>query len=68
MVSIVGEKGGYSCGFGLGVVVAEFGNWQEFLPVILLVVTVCPEVLLEGGIGPLCLCVHLWVKGCTELA
>jgi len=40
VIFIVGKKGVYSCGSGLGVVVAEFGNWQQFLPVVLLIVAV----------------------------
>jgi len=68
VISIVGEEGGYSCGFGLCVVVAEFGNWQQPFPVVLLVVAVCLEVLLKGGIGSFRLSVCLRVEGCAEVA
>ena len=67
MISIVGEEGSYFCGFGLYVVVAEFGNWQQPFPVVLLVVAVCPEVLLKGGIGSFHLSVRLRVEGCAEV-
>jgi len=40
--SVIGKKGGYLGTFGLCVIVAEFGNWQELFPVVLLVVAVCP--------------------------
>ena len=68
VISIVGEEGGYFCGSGLSVVVAEFGNWQQPFPVILLVLAVCPEILLEGDIGSFRLSILLWVEGCTEVA
>jgi len=68
VISIVGKEGGYFCGSGLCVVVAEFGNWQQPFPVVLLVVAVCPEILLEGGIGSFRLSVRLWVAGCAEVA
>jgi len=67
MISIVGKDRGYSCGSGLCVVVAEFGNWQQSFPVALLVVAICPEILLKGGIGSFCLSVHLWVEGCAKV-
>jgi len=68
VISIVGKEGGYFCGSSLSVVVAEFGNWQQPFPVVLLVVAVCPEILLEGGSGSFCLSVRLWVEGCAEVA
>ena len=68
MISIVGKEGGYFCGSGLCVVVAEFGNWQQPVPVVLLVVAVCPKILLEGGIGSFRLSVRLWVEGWAEVA
>jgi len=68
VVSIVGKEGGYSCGSSLSVVVVEFGNWQGFLPVVLLIVAIRPDVLLEGGIGSFCLSVRLWVECHTEVA
>ena len=68
MIYIVGKEGGYFCGSGLFAVVAEFGNWQQPFPVILLVVAVCPEILLKGGIGSFRLSVRLWVEGCAEVA
>ena len=68
MISIVGKEGGYSCGSGLCVVIAEFGNWQQHFPVVLLVVAVCPEILLECGIGSFRLSICLWVEGGAEVA
>ena len=68
MISVVGEEGGYSCGSGLSVVVTEFGDRQEFLPVVLLIIAVCLEVLLEGGIGSFRLPVHLRVECRAEVA
>jgi len=68
VISIVGKEGGYSCGSGLGVVVAEFGNWQQPFPAVLFVVAVCPEILLEGGIGSFHLSVCLCMEGCAEVA
>jgi len=68
VISIVGKEGGYFCGSGLCVVVAEFGNWQQPFPVVLLVVAVCPEILLEGGIGSFRWSVCLWVEGSAEVA
>jgi len=68
VISVVGKEGGYSCGSGLCVVVAEFGNWQQPFPVVLLVVAVCPEILLEGGIGSFRLSVRLCMESCAEVA
>jgi len=68
VISIVGKEGGYFCGSGLCVVVAEFGNWQQPFPVVLLVIAVCPQILLEGGIGSFRLSIRLWVAGCAEVA
>ena len=68
MISTVGKEGGYSCGSGLCVVVAEFGNWQQPFPVVLLIFAVYLEILVQGGIGPFHLSVRLRVEGCTEVA
>ena len=69
MITIVGEEGGYSCGSSLSVVqVTEFGDRQEFLPVILLIIAVGPEVLLEGGIGSFRLPICLRVECRAEVA
>jgi len=67
VVSIVGQEAGYSCGSGLGVVIAEFGNWQEFFPGVLLIVAVRLDVLLEGGIGSFYLSIRLWAEGRAEI-
>jgi len=45
MISVVGPEGGYCCGSGLGVIVTEFRDWQEFLPVVLLIVAICSKGL-----------------------
>jgi len=68
VISVVGKEGGYSCGSGLCVVVAEFGNWQQNFQVVLLVVAVYPEIVLAGGIGSFRLSVRLWVESCAEVA
>jgi len=68
VISIVGKELGYFCGSGLCVDVAEFGNWQQPFPVVLLVVAVYPEILLEGGIGSFRLSIRLCVEGCAEVA
>ena len=68
MISIVGPEGGYSCGSGLVVIVTEFRDWQEFLPVVLLIVAICSKVLLECGVGSLRLSIGFWVKCHAEVA
>ena len=59
MVALVGEERRYSSGSTRSVVVREFGEREEFCPVVLLIVAVNPEVLLERLISAFCLTIAL---------
>jgi hypothetical protein len=47
-----------------GVVVHEICQWQEVIPVILLVVAEGTEILFHGPILALRLALSLWMEGC----
>ena len=55
VIAFVGvEWGDLRCG-ALGVVVRKLAEWEESVPVVLLVVTVDPDVLFQGLISALSL-------------
>ena len=62
MEAIVGKKRGKGSGRMLGVVVAEFCQWEEARPVGLLVVCIDAEVLFQHGVQLLRLPVRLRMK------
>ena len=62
MEAIVGKKRGKCSGRMLGVVVAEFCQWEEAGPVGLVVVRIDAEVLFQHGVQPLRLPVRLGMK------
>jgi hypothetical protein len=68
VVTEIREEGSGSCRLGLGVVIAKFRNWQQVLPVVLLVIAVCTQVLFKGGIGSFGLAIHFWVEGGTQIS
>ena len=47
VVTLVGEEGGDTSGFGGSVVVGELGEGKEIVPVVLLVVAVGSEILFQ---------------------
>ena len=57
VVSFVREEQRDSCSSAWGVIVRELCQGQEIGPVVLLVITVNPKVLLQGLVGPFCLSV-----------
>jgi hypothetical protein len=68
VVTEIREEGSGSCRLGLRVVIAKFRNWQQVLPVVLLVIAVCMQVLFKGGICSFGLAIHFWVEGSTEIS
>ena len=62
MKAIIGKKRGKGSGRMLGVVVAEFCQWEEAGPVGLLVVCIDAEVLFQHGVQPLRLPIRLGMK------
>jgi len=61
VVAFVGEEGGDTSGCARGVVKRELHKWEEFGPIVLLVVTVDSEVLFESLVRPLGLTISFWV-------
>jgi len=53
VVAFVGKEGGDTCCCTRGVVKCELRKWEEFGPIVLLVVTVDLEILLECLVCPL---------------
>ena len=68
MISVVGKEGHHFHALGLCIVVANFGNWQELLPVILLIVAICSQVLLKGCVDTFGLSFCLGVKCHAEFS
>ena len=50
----------------LSIVVREFGEGQQVVPIVLLVVAIDAEILLGGLICPFCLAVSLRMEGCRK--
>jgi len=61
VVAFVGEEGRDTSGCARGVVKSELCEWEEFGPIVLLVVTVDLEILFESLVHPLGLTISLWV-------
>jgi len=61
VVAFVGEEGGDTSGCARGVVKSELCKWEEFGPVVLLVVAVDSEILLKCLVCPLSLTISFWV-------
>jgi len=61
VVAFVGGEGGDTSGCARGVVKSELHKWEEFGPIVLLVVTVDSEVLLECLVRLLGLTISFWV-------
>jgi hypothetical protein len=57
VVSVVGVEWGDSCGGVLGIIIDEFGEGKELVPIILLIVAEDAEVLLEDLVNTLGLAV-----------
>jgi hypothetical protein len=68
VVTEIREEGSGSCSLGLGVVIAKFRNWQQVLPVVLLVIAVCMQVLFKGGVCSFSLAIRFWVEGSTQIS
>jgi hypothetical protein len=67
VVTEIRKEGTGSYRLGLGVVIAKFRNWQQVLPVVLLVIAVCMQVLFKGGICSFGLAIRFWVEGGTQI-
>jgi hypothetical protein len=67
VVTVVGEEGGHADGGVEGVVVREFGHWEEVMPVVLSIVAEGSKILLEDLVDSLRLSVRLGVEGCREV-
>jgi hypothetical protein len=50
VVTKIHEEGSGSCHFRLDVIIAKFHNWQQVLPVVLLVIAVCMQLLFKGSV------------------
>jgi len=61
--AIISKEGRHFCGFLDGVVVGKFSKWQQFEPVILIVVAEDAEIRFKGLIHAFCLTVRLGMKG-----
>jgi len=61
VVAFVGKEGRDTCGCTRGVVKCELRKWEEFGPIVLLVVTVDSEVLFESLVHLLSLTISFWV-------
>jgi hypothetical protein len=62
VVTIVGEEWSLAGGSVDGVVVGEFGEWKELLPVVLLIVAEDTQILLKYLVDTLSLAVSLRVE------
>jgi len=67
VVAFVGKEGGDTCGCTRGVVKCELHKWEEFGPIVLLVVTVDLEVLFESLVHLLGLTISFWVIARGEM-
>jgi len=67
VVAFIGKEGGDTCGCARRVVKHELCKWEEFGPVVLLVVTVDSEILFECLIRPLGLTISFWVIARGEM-
>ena len=67
VVAFVGEEGGDTCCCARGVVKCELREWEEFGPIVLLVVTVDLEILLECLVRLLSLTISFWVIARGEM-
>ena len=64
--SVVREEWCVFTAFLVPIVVCELRHWSERLPIILLIVDVCLEVLFQSGICPFHLSILLQVQCCTQ--
>ena len=72
VIAFVGvEWGDLHCGTR-GIVVRELAEWEELVPVVQLVVTVDPDILLQGLVSALSLPITFWmvirIGSCTSRA
>jgi len=67
VVAFVGEEGGDTSGCTRGVVKSELCEWEEFGPIVLLVVAVDSEILFESLVHPLGLTISFWVIARGEM-
>jgi hypothetical protein len=61
VVPIVRKEWRGLCGHVLGIVVCEFLHGEEFVPIILVVIAVRPQVLFQCLVDALGLSVRLWM-------
>jgi len=67
VVAFAGEEGGDTCGCARGVVKSKLCKWEEFSPIVLLVVAVDSEILLKCLVCPLGLTISFWVIARGEM-
>ena len=67
VVAFIGEEGRDTSGCARGVVKRELREWEEFGPIVLLVVAVDSEILLECLVRPLGLTISFWVIARGEM-
>jgi len=67
VVAFVGEEGRDTCGCTRGVVKCELCKWEEFSPIVLLIITVDSEILLECLVCPLGLIISFQVVAGGEM-
>jgi len=61
VIAFVGEEGGDTSSCTRGVIKSELREWEEFGPIVLLVIAVDSEILLECLVRPLGLTISFWV-------
>jgi len=67
VVAFVGEEGRDTSGCARGVIKSELREWEEFSPIVLLVVTVDSEVLFKSLVHLLSLTISFWVIARGEM-
>ena len=67
VVALISEEWWYSSGSTQSIVIQELSKGQEFRPIILLIGTINPEVLLEGMVHSFSLAVTFWVVPGSEV-
>jgi len=61
VIAFVGEEGGDTSSCARGFIKSKLREWEEFGPIVLLVIAVDSEILLECLVRPLGLTISFWV-------
>ena len=67
MIAFVGVEWGDLCCGAWGIVVCELTEWEELVPVVLLVVALDPDVLFQGLVSVLGLPITFRMITCGEV-